>query len=483
MTTVDLEPPATAARPSPGTAAPLLLAVAALAAVAQAIEAAVVSLHRARTQGVSPTLGLGLTVLNGLAATGVATMALATFASLTTGRGDLAVRVTRALLLSVYAAAVSAVSIPGRPTAQWAVALALPLVAAAHLAYAPSVRRRFGIGFPHRLGDALLHGLARDAAVAVLLMLASLVTVLAVSAVPSIRTFGSRFVVGREWRPNPLPGEPARDAKGHIVYDDDGNQVMTEVPPAFGALPVIYGTAVSSAIALVVAVPLSLGTAVFLVRIAAGWVVGPVSFAVEFLAAIPSIAYGIWGLFVMGPFLRRHVEPGLNAVFLHTPGLGSLAVPPGGVTGRDMLAGGLILGVMVVPIITAIGRDVLRNVPRAQVEATVALGATWWESTKEMLRFSRSGLFGAVMLGLARAAGETMAITMVIGNNNQIKASLLAPAQTMSSLLANEFAEAGGDLQRAALTEVALILLVMSLLFNVVARYLVVGRGARTVSH
>jgi phosphate transport system permease protein len=191
-------------------------------------------------------------------------------------------------------------------------------------------------------------------------------------------------------------------------------------------------------------VPLSLGTAVFLVRIAAGWLVAPVSFLVEFLAAVPSIAYGIWGLFVMGPFLRQHVEPSLNQAFLHTPGLRALGVPAGAVAGRDMLAGGLILGVMVVPIITAIARDVLRNVPRAQVEGTVALGATWWESSKEMLKFSRSGLFGAVMLGLARAAGETMAITMVIGNNNQIRASLFAPAQTMSSLLANEFGDTGG---------------------------------------
>jgi phosphate transport system permease protein len=147
-----------------------------------------------------------------------------------------------------------------------------------------------------------------------------------------------------------------------------------------------------------------------------------------------------------------------------------------------MFAGSLVLAVMIVPIITAVSRDVLRAVPRAQVEGTVALGATWWQSSKEMLKFSRSGLFGAVMLGLARAAGETMAITMVIGNNNQIRASIFAPAQTMSSLLANEFAEASSDIHRAALTEVALILLLMSLAFNIVARYLVVGKQARTAA-
>src|SRR5205814_3239606 len=139
---------------------------------------------------------------------------------------------------------------------------------------------------------------------------------------------------------------------------------------------------------------------------------------------------------------------------------------------RDMFCGGLVLAIMIVPIITAIARDILRGVPRAQVEGTTALGATWWQSSKEMLKYSRSGLFGAVMLGLARAAGETMAITMVIGNNNQIRPSPFAPAQTMSSLLANEFAEATGDLHRAALLEVALILLAMSLLFNVGARAL-----------
>ena len=151
-------------------------------------------------------------------------------------------------------------------------------------------------------------------------------------------------------------------------------------------------------------------------------------------------------------------------------------------TGRDMFCGGLILAIMIVPIITAVARDVLQGVPRAQVEGSIALGATWWQSAKEMLKYSRSGLFGAVMLGLARAAGETMAVTMVIGNITQIRVSPFAPAQTMASLLANEFAEASSAIHRAALAEVALILLAMSLIFNVVARYLVVGKGARTAA-
>jgi len=251
-------------------------------------------------------------------------------------------------------------------------------------------------------------------------------------------------------------------------------------------LPVIYGTLVSSVIALGVALPLSLGAALFLVRVGPRLrVAGVVSFLVEFLAAIPSIAYGIWGLFVLVPFLRGGVEEPIREVLSHVPGLHWLFLAGGralAMTGRDMLCGGLLLGVMIVPIITAVARDVLAAVPRAQIEGTLALGATWWQSSREMLRYGRSALFGAAMLGLARAAGETMAVTMVIGNSNQIVASVFAPAQTMSSLLANEFAEASSPIHRSALTEVALILLVLSLVFNVIARYFVVGTEARTAA-
>jgi len=327
-------------------------------------------------------------------------------------------------------------------------------------------------------GDVVLAHLTRGAAAVVILMLVSLVGVLAYASIPSIQAFGASFLVSSEWRANEL-NQPRKGPDGNVVIED-GEVVMDTLPPVFGALPVIFGTAVSSALALAFAVPVSLGAALFLVRIAPGWMKGPVSFLIEFLAAIPSIAYGIWGLFVLVPFLQRYVEPPLNHFFAATPGLRWLsfdATP----TGRDLFAGGLILGIMIVPIITAVGRDILRGVPRAQVEGTVALGATWWQSAKEMLKYSRSGLFGAIMLGLARAAGETMAVTMVIGNKNQISASLFAPAQTMSSLLASEFAEAS-DIQRSALMEVALILLLMSLLFNVIARYLVVGKNARTAA-
>lgn len=343
-----------------------------------------------------------------------------------------------------------------------------------------------------RWGDAILGGLSRGAAIVVVLMLATLVGVLLWRAVPSIRAFGPKFLVSSEWRPNELEKQ-VRDANGKLVYED--GEVKTETtPPAFGALPVIYGTLVTSIIALIFAVPLSMGAALFIVRVAPKLrVAGPVSFLVEFLASIPSIAYGIWGLFVLAPFLRTYIEPGLSKGLLAVPGLGWLAsetiqeggtsiLKPLSLTGRDLLCGGLILGIMILPIITAVSRDVLRTVPRGQIEGTLALGATWWQSCVAMLRYSRSGLFGAVMLGLARAAGETMAVAMVIGNNNQIVPSPFAPAQTMSSLLANEFAEASTPLHMSALLQVALVLLVMSLVFNVVARWLVVGKGARTAA-
>jgi phosphate transport system permease protein len=316
-------------------------------------------------------------------------------------------------------------------------------------------------------GDALLHWVSSGAAFCILLMLAALIVVLAHAAIPSIRTFGLAFFTTSEWRPNPLEDVPKRGQDGKIVYED-GEMVRETIPPMFGALPVVYGTAVSSALALCFAVPLSVGAALFLVRVAPRGLALPVSFGIEFLAAIPSIAFGMWGLFVLAPFLQKHLEPNLTAVFGKPAGIG--------LTGRDMLCGGLILVIMILPIITAISRDVLKAVPRTQIEASIALGATWWQSCREMVRYSRAGLFGAIMLGLGRAAGETMAVAMVIGNNNQIRASILAPAQTMSSLLANEFAEASGETHRAALAEVALVLLAMSLIVNVVARWLVVGR-------
>jgi phosphate transport system permease protein len=335
--------------------------------------------------------------------------------------------------------------------------------------------------------DLLLESAAKLSGLFVIVMLGALLVVLTLAAKESIQTFGWKFFTSTDWRANERE-LPVHGADGKIMLDSDGEPVMEVIPPSFGALPVIYGTAVSSTIALLVAVPLSLGAALFMVRLAPAVIVPSVSFLIEFLAAIPSIAYGLWGLFILAPLLQKYIEPWMRDVLQHVPGLSGMFVDyikvgntvvarPMPLNGRDMLCGSLVLAVMILPIITAISRDILRQVPRAQIEGSVALGATWWESCKEMLKYSRSGLFGAVMLGLARAAGETMAVTMVIGNNTQIRGSIFAPAQTMSSLLATQYAEASTPLHTSALCEVALILLVMSLLFNVVARYLVVGKG------
>jgi phosphate transport system permease protein len=334
-----------------------------------------------------------------------------------------------------------------------------------------------------RSADRAFAALARGSTLLTLLILGALVFVLGEAALPSIRENGAKFLVSSSWRPNELEVQQ-RDAAGKLVIRD-GEIVTETVPPAFGALPVIFGTAVSSLLALLFSVPLGFGAALFLVRVCKPKLGGVLSFGIEFLAAIPSIAYGMWGLMVLAPLLQDHLEPFLRSV-LDVPGLHWLfheTIRSGGETlvrdlplvGRDMFCGGLVLGIMILPIVTAISRDVLRAVPREQIEGSLALGATWWQSSLAMLRYSRAGLLGAVLLGLARAAGETMAVTMVIGNNNQIKSSIFAPAQTMSSLLANEFAEATTELHRAALIEVALVLLLMSLLFNITARLLVTG--------
>ncbi len=329
--------------------------------------------------------------------------------------------------------------------------------------------------------DLIMHGLALAGGLAVALMLGALLVVLIVAALPSMKRYGFQFLIGTSWHPNERE-VPRLDASGKAMRDEDGDVVMETIPPSFGALPMIYGTVVSSGLALVIAAPLSLGAAIFLVRIAPRGLVTPISFLVEFLAAIPSLAYGIWGMFVLAAFLRNYIEPGAFHLLGRVWGFGWLFWDQQGhrhlLTGLDMLCGGLILGIMIIPIITAISRDILNNVPRAQLEGTVALGATWWQSAVEMLSFCRSGLFGAIMLGLARAAGETMAVTMVIGNNPHMALSVFSRAQTMASLLASKFQEAE-DLDRSALLEIALILLVMSLLFNVTARWLVVGKGAQ----
>ena len=239
---------------------------------------------------------------------------------------------------------------------------------------------------------------------------------------------------------------------------------------AFGAGPAIFGTVVSSAIALVLATPLALGVAIFLSEFAPAWVRQPVAFVVDLLAAIPSVVYGLWGIFVLVPILREHVMPFLRDT-LH---LGSTPFFSGPAYGPSMLAGGVILAIMILPYISAVSREVLRAVPRSQREAALALGATQWETIRDaVIPNARSGIIGGIILGLGRALGETMAVTMVIGNRAEISASLFAPGYTMASLIANEFSEATNDLHLSSLMAVGAALLAITLIVNAIARVLV----------
>ncbi len=265
--------------------------------------------------------------------------------------------------------------------------------------------------------------------------------VLARAAWPSLARFGPGFLTGQAW--DPVAGD-------------------------FGALPLIWGTLVSSVLACLVAVPLALGIAVYLSELAPPAVRGIVGFLVELVAAVPSVVIGLWGLFVVAPWLLNHVQGPAAVALGWTP---FFAGPPLGV---GMLTAALILAFMVIPIISAVAREVLAAVPREQREAMLALGATRWETIRlAVMRYGRAGLVGAVMLGFGRALGETMAVTMVIGNTPQVSLSLLAPAYTLASVLANEFTEAVEDLHLAALMEVGAVLFAVTMLVNVAGRLMV----------
>jgi len=248
----------------------------------------------------------------------------------------------------------------------------------------------------------------------------------------------------------------------------------------FGALPFVYGTIVSSILALVIAVPLAIGVAVFTTEMSPRWLRGPLAFTTELLAAIPSVIYGLWAIFVLVPLLRTYVQPWL-ARYLGWTGL--FEGPPYGI---GMLAAGIILAIMVIPIVSAITREVMSAVPQQQREAVLALGATRWEMIRTgVLRNARAGILGGVILGLGRALGETMAVTMVIGNRPEIARSLFAPGYTMASVIANEFSEATGDLYLSALVEVGLALFIVTIIVNILAQFLVwtVTRGTPVRSH
>jgi phosphate transport system permease protein len=241
----------------------------------------------------------------------------------------------------------------------------------------------------------------------------------------------------------------------------------------FGALPFIYGTVVSSLIALVIAVPISLGIAVFLTEQADARIARPLGFLIELLAAIPSVVYGLWGIFVLAPFIREYL-----GYFLQTY-LGFIPIFQGRLTGIGMMTGGIILAIMVTPIITSVVRDVLEAVPVTQREAALALGATKWETTQVVLLNAATGITGAVILGLGRAIGETMAVTMVIGNVPQITAKLFEPGYTIASVLAANFAEARDPLYFSALIEIGLILFLLTFVVNAFAKLLVAGVTGR----
>jgi phosphate transport system permease protein len=244
----------------------------------------------------------------------------------------------------------------------------------------------------------------------------------------------------------------------------------------FGALPFIYGTLVTSAVALCIAVPLGIGAAIFLAELAPQKISDTLTFFVDLLAAVPSVIYGLLGVFILVPLMRTTIQPFLKAT------LGFLPLFSGPSYGVGFLTAGIILAVMVIPFIISVSREVLMSVPRDQREAALALGATHWESTwKVVVPYARTGIFGSVFLALARALGETMAVTMVIGNTPRIAASLFAPGYSIAAVIANEFTEATGDLYLQALIELGLVLFVLTFILNGLARILILvtqGRGS-----
>jgi phosphate transport system permease protein len=288
--------------------------------------------------------------------------------------------------------------------------------------------------------DDLYRGLLQSLGLLVLVVIGLIVWECARGAMPSVRANGWHFLVGTDWDP---------------------------IADKYGALPYLYGTLVTSLIAMLIAAPVGVGAAVFLAELAPPAVGEVVSFAIELLASIPSIVFGLWGVFVLAPWLRTAVEPWLIA---H---LGFLPPFQGFPFGLGILNAGLVLAIMVVPTVTALSREILRSMPRTLSEAALALGATRAEGLGVTLDAARPGLLGAGILALGRALGETMAVTMVIGNNNRISASLLAPGATMASVIANEFTEATGKIYLSALIEIALVLFALTLVVNAVARLLV----------
>ncbi len=291
-----------------------------------------------------------------------------------------------------------------------------------------------------QFGDRAFKWLTLFMALVIFVLIVLIVRELTQGSQLALRKFGWHFLVSSDWDP---------------------------VNGVFGALPFIFGTLVSSAIALIIAVPISIATAVYLTELAPLWLRQPLILFIELLAAVPSVILGLWGIFVMVPWLGAYLDPWLQKLF------GFLPLFQGPIYGIGMLAGGIIVAIMIVPIITSISREILRSVPGLQREAAYALGATRWEVTRiAVLSYAKKGLFCAVILGLGRALGETMAVTMVIGNRPEITKSLFAPGYTLASVIANEFTEATTDMYLSALFEIGLVLLGVTVVVNALAQLL-----------
>jgi phosphate transport system permease protein len=292
-----------------------------------------------------------------------------------------------------------------------------------------------------RLGNRIFYLLCLAGALAIGVLLILVAYQLFKGSHLAMKQFGWGFLVSSAWDP---------------VNED------------YGALPFIYGTFVTAAIALLIAVPLSVGTAIYLTDLAPLWLRQPLVSIIEMLAAVPSVIWGLWGIFVLIPVLRVGVYPLLQKWF------GVLPIFQGPIYGIGFLTAGIIVAIMILPIVTSVSREILRSVPNLQREAAYALGATRWEVTWiAVLSYARRGLFGAAILGLGRALGETMAVTMVIGNRPEIAKSLFAPGYTLASVIANEFTEANTDMSISALFEIGLVLLGLTILINIVAQFMI----------
>ena len=307
------------------------------------------------------------------------------------------------------------------------------------------MKRRFvktlALKSENHLGDQIFFWMIKTFALLFILLFISLFVIISVKSWPAFKTFGFSFFVNPVW--------------------DSWKQ-------EFGVLALVYGTFVSSILALLIAVPISLALALFLNELAPRWLAVSLGFVVEMLAAIPSIIYGMWGLFVLAPFLRNTIQPFLSERFSYIP------LFSGSYYGVGMMSAGLILAIMIIPTISSLSKEILKGIPFTNKEAVLSLGSTRWEMFRiALLKGGASGIMGAVFLGFGRAFGETMAVTMVIGNKVNLSPSLFAPSQTMASVLATQYAEADNELHLSALTAVGLTLFVVTLLFNSVALGLV----------